>query len=126
MCWEVWEEAEPSPEGKKKAMKVLKQEEKSSPYTGHKALRALEGPPVSPSRSCLLLLPTSATLTSSDVPGTLLPQGLCTSYFLFPEYFYSRALLHSLDICSNVTFSGRPSPDFLFESRKERTVRSKI
>ena len=61
MCWEVWEEAGPSPEGKKKAMEVLKQEEKSSPYTGHKALRAPEGPPVSPSRSCLLLLPTSAT-----------------------------------------------------------------
>uniref|UniRef100_A0A8C0SZM7 Uncharacterized protein n=1 Tax=Canis lupus familiaris TaxID=9615 RepID=A0A8C0SZM7_CANLF len=60
--------------------------------------------------------PCVTTLTSSDVPGTLLPQGLCTSYFLFPEYFYSRALLHSLDICSNVTFSGRPSPDFLFES----------
>ena len=59
-----------------------------------------------------LTFPTAFCLSRmqpSDPPASLLSQDLCTSCFLFLESFYPRALLHSLDVCSNVTLSGMPS-----------------
>lgn len=54
-------------------------------------------------------------MQSSDPPASLLPQDLCTNDFFFLESFYPRALLHSLDVCSNVPIRNA-FPDILFKT----------
>lgn len=64
-------------------------------------------------RCCLSLLqPCLPPCCSSNMPGTPLPEGLCTCYSLCLEYSSSRihlTLSSPLGLCSNVTISGRPS-----------------